>query len=59
LFLRKGKDLPFVDTLVYVKDILPLGCFLSGNINLIIAGWWWCMPLIPALGRQRQRQADF
>jgi hypothetical protein len=17
-------------------------------------GWWWCMPLIPALGRQRQ-----
>ena len=24
-----------------------------------IAGQWWCMPLIPALGRQRQRQADF
>jgi hypothetical protein len=22
-----------------------------------LAGWWWCMPLIPALGRQRQ--ADF
>jgi hypothetical protein len=20
---------------------------------------WWRMPLIPALGRQRQRQADF
>jgi hypothetical protein len=20
---------------------------------------WWCTPLIPALGRQRQRQADF
>jgi hypothetical protein len=20
---------------------------------------WWCMPLIPALRRQRQRQADF
>jgi hypothetical protein len=23
------------------------------------AGRWWCTPLIPALGRQRQRQADF
>jgi hypothetical protein len=23
------------------------------------AGQWWCMPLIPALGRQRQRQVDF
>jgi hypothetical protein len=22
-----------------------------------VAGQWWCMPLIPALGRQRQ--ADF
>jgi hypothetical protein len=22
-----------------------------------LAGQWWCMPLIPALGRQRQ--ADF
>jgi hypothetical protein len=19
-----------------------------------LAGWWWCTPLIPALGRQRQ-----
>jgi hypothetical protein len=24
-----------------------------------MAGQWWHMPLIPALGRQRQRQADF
>jgi hypothetical protein len=23
------------------------------------AGQWWRTPLIPALGRQRQRQADF
>jgi hypothetical protein len=23
------------------------------------AGQWWCTPLIPALGRRRQRQADF
>jgi hypothetical protein len=23
------------------------------------AGQWWHTPLIPALGRQRQRQADF
>jgi hypothetical protein len=21
--------------------------------NIIIAGWWWCMSLIPALRRQR------
>jgi hypothetical protein len=26
-------------------------------INKSLAGWWWYMPLIPALGRQRQ--ADF
>jgi hypothetical protein len=23
-----------------------------------LARQWWCMPLIPALRRQRQRQAD-
>jgi hypothetical protein len=23
------------------------------------AGLWWCMPLIPALGRQRQRISEF
>jgi hypothetical protein len=23
------------------------------------AGQWWCTPLISALGRQRQRQANF
>jgi hypothetical protein len=28
-----------------------------GPISKERAGWWWCMPLIPALGRQRQ--ADF
>jgi uncharacterized protein YraI len=22
--------------------------------NIFIAGWWWYMPLIPVLGRQRQ-----
>jgi hypothetical protein len=22
--------------------------------NYFRAGWWWCTPLIPALGRQRQ-----
>jgi hypothetical protein len=29
----------------------------SGNFisrTRYIAGWWWCTPLIPALGRQRQ-----
>jgi hypothetical protein len=30
--------------------LFPFRCRLS-------AGQWWCMPLIPALGRQRQ--ADF
>jgi hypothetical protein len=24
-----------------------------------IAGRWWCMPLIPALGRQRQVDSEF
>jgi hypothetical protein len=28
-----------------------------GKEIVYLAGQWWCMPLIPALGRQRQ--ADF
>jgi hypothetical protein len=30
-----------------------MSCFKKGEV----AGQWWCKPLIPALGRQRQ--ADF
>jgi hypothetical protein len=33
------------------------GLSLSSVKNLKTAGHWWYMPLIPALGRQRQ--ADF
>jgi hypothetical protein len=29
----------------------------SNNLKNVLARQWWCMPLIPALGRQRQ--ADF
>ena len=29
-------------------------CLLYTSIIYIHARWWWCMPLIPALGRQRQ-----
>jgi hypothetical protein len=43
-------------------NVLGLACnfriYLISK-NLIIARQWWRMPLIPALGRQRQRQADF
>jgi hypothetical protein len=31
------------------KEVLK---FSNKKTNL--AGWWWCTPLIPALGRQRQ-----
>jgi hypothetical protein len=24
------------------------------SFKILLAGQWWCMPLIPALGRQRQ-----
>jgi hypothetical protein len=30
----------------------------QGQPRLHIARLWWCTPLIPALWRQRQRQAD-
>jgi hypothetical protein len=30
---------------------------INESLKIIIAGQWWRMPLIPALGRQRQ--ADF
>jgi hypothetical protein len=39
-----------------VKDILHLPCIIM-NIIMKNVRWWWHMPLIPALGRQRQ--ADF
>ena len=33
------------------------GLVFLGSIKSRLAGWWWCMPLLPAFGRQRQ--ADF
>ena len=30
-----------------------------GFVESIWDGQWWCTPLIPALGRQRKRQANF
>jgi hypothetical protein len=35
---------------------LHLQAFKNYDLNLRPAGQWWCMPLIPAL--ERQRQAD-
>jgi hypothetical protein len=54
-------------SLVYKGFIPQLGeqfCLITDNYQGDIkftgkAGQWWRTPLIPALGRQRQRQADF
>jgi hypothetical protein len=27
---------------------------LELSLVVVVVGWWWCMPLIPALNRQRQ-----
>jgi hypothetical protein len=42
--------------------LFPIKPNLRGNVSyvfskVIVVGWWWCTPLIPALGRQRK--ADF
>jgi hypothetical protein len=34
--------------------ILRFHSYEIAKINLFVAGWWWCTPLIPALGRLRQ-----
>jgi hypothetical protein len=40
--------------MVYPGDVLPYHTPLVTIKTLTLAGQWWRMPLIPALGRQRQ-----
>jgi hypothetical protein len=44
-------------TSTYTHGTCTHTCINTCNKNLSQA--WWCTPLIPALGRQRQRQVDF
>jgi hypothetical protein len=65
--IRQGPDEPFQE---FVNRLIKAAGSVFGDVNLGMllvkqlayenentAGRWWCMPLIPALGRQRQ--ADF
>jgi hypothetical protein len=53
------------DTEILMTWSLSRGSETSTDIRIYYmyykkeAGRWWRTPLIPALGRQRQRQADF
>jgi hypothetical protein len=39
-----------------IKNSRDYICWLGAR-GTLLHFWWWCMPLMPALGRQRQ--ADF
>jgi hypothetical protein len=36
------------------EERLDEALFLNSSKTLKLAGQWWCTPLIPALGRQKQ-----
>jgi hypothetical protein len=48
----------FDDVIIYIS-VLDIICTIVALLlkNIVLSGRWWYMPLIPALGRQRQ--ADF
>jgi hypothetical protein len=37
-----------------VRTVTQRNCLKKQNKNKSVAGQWWRMPLIPALGRQKQ-----
>jgi hypothetical protein len=52
-------EMTFIKFEILIKEeYITISIIYIGNLFLVksscLVGPWWCMPLIPALGRQRQ-----